>query len=151
MKLAVGSDHAGFELRNALVAWLRTPEGGKHQVLDVGCGSADSCDYPDFAAAVARAVSAKRVSRGILICGTGIGMAMAANKVAGIRAAVVWRPDVAALAAEHNNANVLCLPARFVSNAAAQDMVKAFLTTPFGGGRHMRRVKKINQIRPCEA
>jgi ribose 5-phosphate isomerase B len=146
MKLAIGSDHAGFEMRHALVAWLRTPEGGKHQVLDLGCGSPESCDYPDFAAAVARAVSAKRVSRGILICGTGIGMAMAANKVAGIRAAVAWTVEVAGLAAEHNKANVLCLPARFVSLKEAESMVHQFLTTPFGGSRHQRRVRKIDAL-----
>lgn len=146
MKLAIGSDHAGFDLRNSLVAWLRTPEGGKHQVLDVGCGSAESCDYPDFAAAVARAVSTGRVSRGLLICGTGIGMAIAANKVAGVRAAVAWKPEVAELASQHNKANVLCLPARFINEPTAQAMVKAFLTTPFGGGRHLRRVKKMMKL-----
>ena len=146
MKLAIGSDHAGFEMRHALVTWLRTPEGGKHQVLDLGCGSPESCDYPDFAAAVARAVSAKRVSRGILICGTGIGMAMAANKVRGIRAAVAWNPEVAGLAAEHNKANVLCLPARYVSTKEAETMIHRFLTTAFGGSRHARRVRKIDQL-----
>jgi len=149
MKLSIGSDHAGFELRNALVAWLRTPEGGKHQVLDVGCGSPESCDYPDFAAAVARAVSAKRVDRGILICGTGIGMGIAANKVPGIRAAVAWSPEVAALASEHNKANVLCIPARFVTLKDAEAMVKAFLKTKFGGGRHTRRVEKLDQLTAC--
>ena len=146
MKLAIGSDHAGFEMRNALVSWLRTSDGGKHQVLDLGCGSPESCDYPDFAAAVARAVSAKRVARGILICGTGIGMAMAANKVPGIRAAVAWTPEVAGLAAEHNKANVLCLPARFLSLKEAQHMIHNFIITPFGKGRHKRRVLKIDQL-----
>jgi ribose 5-phosphate isomerase B len=149
VKLAIGSDHAGFELRNALVAWLRTPEGGKHQVLDVGCGSPESCDYPDFAAAVARVVHAKRVSRGILICGTGIGMAIAANKVAGIRAAVAWTPEVAGLASEHNKANVLCIPARFVNLNEAEAIVHKFLTTPFAAGRHSRRVRKVDQLMPC--
>jgi ribose 5-phosphate isomerase B len=146
MKLAIGSDHAGFDMRHALVAWLRTPEGGKHQVLDLGCGSPESCDYPDFAAAVARAVSAKRVSRGILICGTGIGMAMAANKVPGIRAAVAWNIDVAGLASEHNKANVLCLPARTLSTKEAESLIHRFLTTPFGKGRHQRRVSKIDAL-----
>ncbi len=149
MKLAIGSDHAGYRLKSRLIAWLRSASGGRHHVQDVGCPGLDSCDYPDFAAAVARSVKRGRASRGILICGTGIGMGMAANKIAGIRAAVSWNPATAALAAEHNDANVLCLPARFVGSQKAQDMIRAFLRTPFGGGRHARRVRKINQLMLC--
>ena len=149
MKLAIGSDHAGFRLKAQLVNWLRTPEAGHNRVLDVGTGSAESCDYPDFAQAVAKAVAAKRAAKGILFCGTGIGMAIAANKVHGIRAAVVWNPVVAALSAEHNDANVICLPARFTSLKKAQEIIKTFLSTPFGGGRHARRLKKIQTLDRC--
>ncbi len=146
MKLAIGSDHAGFELKRRLVEWLRSPMGGKHHVSDTGCEGSNSCDYPDFAFLVGRAVSKGQVSRGILICGTGIGMGIAANKVRGVRAAVTWNPETAALAAEHNRANVLCLPARFVNFKKAQVMIQAFLQTPFGEGRHTRRVKKIQAL-----
>jgi ribose 5-phosphate isomerase B len=146
MKIAIGSDHAGFESRHPLVAWLRSPEGGKHQVLDVGCGSPESCDYPDFAAAVARAVSNGRVSRGILLCGSGIGMAIAANKFPGVRAAVVWNAEVAGLAAEHNHANVLCLAARFMKMSEMIEATRVFLKTKYGAGRHLRRVRKINAL-----
>lgn len=143
MKLAIGSDHAGYALKSRLAEWLVKR---KYVVRDVGCQSSDSCDYPDFASAVARAVAAGRYSRGILICGTGIGMGIAANKVRGIRAAVAWSPETAALAAEHNGANILCLPARFVDATGAKRMIDAFLSTPFGGHRHHRRVKKIREL-----
>lgn len=149
MKLAIGSDHAGFKLKGALIQWLRGAAGGRHRILDVGTGSEDSCDYPDFAKAVGRAVAAKRAAKGILLCGTGIGMAIAANKVHGVRAAVVWNPVVAGLAAEHNGANVICVPARFTRLKNAQKMIHAFLSTPFGGGRHGRRVKKIMAMDKC--
>jgi len=146
MKLAIGSDHAGFQLKAGLVRWLRGAAGGRHQVADAGCAGTASCDYPDFALPVARRVGSGRAARGILICGTGIGMGMCANKVKGVRAAVTWNPETAALAAEHNQANVLCLPARFVNPAQARRMVAAFLKTPFGGGRHRRRVRKIGAL-----
>jgi ribose 5-phosphate isomerase B len=146
MKLAMGSDHAGFKLKSLLIAWLRSDKGGAHRILDVGTASDEPCDYPDYAVAVAKAVSQKRASKGILLCGTGIGMAMAANKVRGVRAAVVWNPTVAALAAEHNDANVLCLPARFGDLSLAKRMIKTFLATRFAEGRHARRVRKIMQI-----
>lgn len=146
MKLAIGADHAGFKLKAKLEAWLRTVSAGKHRVLDVGTESEESVDYPDFAAAVARAVSRKRVTKGILLCGTGIGMSMAANKVRGVRAAVAWNPVVAALTAEHNDANVLCLPARFLTFSKAKAIITAFLKTRFAGGRHLRRVKKIQKL-----
>jgi ribose 5-phosphate isomerase B len=146
LKLAIGCDHAGFRLKSRLIAWLRSPAGGRHQVQDLGCSGLDSCDYPDFAAAVAQRVRRGAASRGFLICGTGIGMGMAANKIPGIRAAVTWNPATAALAAEHNDANVLCIPARFVGPTKAQAMIRAFLRTPFGQGRHTRRVRKINRL-----
>jgi RpiB/LacA/LacB family sugar-phosphate isomerase len=149
VKLAVGSDHAGYRLKERLIAWLRSSAGGKHQVADMGCGGLDSCDYPDFAAAVGQAVRRGKASRGILLCGTGIGMGMAANKIPGVRAAVTWNPETAALAAEHNDANVLCVPARFAGFKKAQAMVRAFLKTSFGGGRHARRVGKIKKLEQC--
>ena len=149
MKLAVGADHAGYAYKWRLVNWLRTPAGGKHQILDVGTSSEESTDYPDYAREVAKAVASKRVSKGILLCGTGIGMAMAANKVHGVRAAVVWDPKVAGLSVEHNEANVLCVPARCLSLNKTKQIIKIFLTTRFAGGRHARRVKKIMALEKC--
>jgi ribose 5-phosphate isomerase B len=149
MKLAIGSDHAGYKLKEKLITWLRSSAGGKHQVSDLGCPGLDSCDYPDFAETVGQAVSRKRAARGILLCGTGIGMGMAANKIPGVRAAVTWNPETAALAAEHNDANVLCVPARYAGFKKAQAMIRIFLKTPFGGGRHARRVGKIKKLEKC--
>jgi ribose 5-phosphate isomerase B len=149
MKLAIGADHAGFEYKWQLVNWLRTSAGGSHQILDVGTGSEESTDYPDYAREVAKAVASKRVAKGILLCGTGIGMAMAANKIDGIRAAVVWDSKVAGLSVEHNEANVICVPARCISLPKAKQIIKAFLTTRFSGGRHARRVKKIMALEKC--
>jgi ribose 5-phosphate isomerase B len=149
MKLAIGSDHAGYKLKSKLAGWLKTSRGGKHQVRDVGTFSKESCDYPDFAEAVAKSVAKKRASRGILLCGTGIGMAITANKFRGVQAAVVWSPEVARLAAEHNGANVICLPARFLNLATAKKIIHVFLSTPFGGGRHLRRLKKIIAMDKC--
>jgi ribose 5-phosphate isomerase B len=143
MKIAVGSDHAGFEAKRGILSFLS--ENG-HKILDVGCDSEESCDYPKYAEKVGRAVASGRVDRGILICGTGIGMSMAANKVPKVRAAVCWNPEVAALTSEHNQANVLCLPARFASPQLIKKIITAWIKTPFAGGRHARRVKKIDQI-----
>lgn len=141
MRIAIGSDHAGFPHKDALSVYLA--ERG-HDVVDFGAENAvDSVDYPDFAQAVARAVAAGDVDRGILVCGTGIGMAIAANKVAGVRAANVVSPEFAALARQHNNANVITVSARFVDLATNQAIVKAFLDTPFEGGRHAARVDKM--------
>lgn len=143
MKIALGSDHAGYERKKELIQLL-TDMG--HKVADIGTHSEDSVDYPDYARRVARTVALHQADKGILICGTGIGMCISANKVPGIRAAVCWNAKVAALAAEHNQANVLCLSARFVSSKAAAQIVKAWLKTPFAGGRHLRRVQKISKI-----
>jgi ribose 5-phosphate isomerase B len=140
MIIAFGCDHAGFEQKAALVAYIQA-QG--HTVADKGCMSAERADYPDHAAAVARAVAAGEAQRGVLICGTGIGMAIAANKIHGIRAANVVSPKFAALAREHNHANVLCLSARFVDESVNEDCIKAFLETPEGEGRHATRVGKI--------
>lgn len=143
MKIAVGSDHAGYQRKKELVLLLSKLG---HKVVDVGCYSEDSCDYPDFARKVGCAVALNRVDRGVLVCGTGIGMAMAANKVQGVRAAVCWNRKTAELSSEHNQANVLCLSGRFLPTKSAEKIVQAWLNTTFAGGRHLRRIKKIEQI-----
>lgn len=140
-KIAIGGDHAGFEYKSKLVAWL---ESKGHAVKDFGTHSADSVDYPDFAHPVASAVEAKEYDMGILICGSANGVAMAANKHQGIRAAICWETELAELARSHNNANILCIPSRFVEYDLAEQMADAFLSTPFEGGRHERRVDKIS-------
>jgi ribose 5-phosphate isomerase B len=142
MKIAIGSDHAGFEYKQALKLSLQS-KGLK--VLDFGTHSTDSVDYPDFAHPVAHSVEKQESNFGILLCGSGNGVAITANKHAGIRAALCWSVELAQLARQHNDANVLCLPARFVSLEEAQAMVEAFLNTAFEGGRHSNRVGKI----PC--
>lgn len=141
MLLALGSDHAGFAHKEMLRAWL----GGQgHDIQDFGTYSADSMDYPDVAHPLAAAVAAGEFAQGILLCGSANGVCIAANKHAGVRAAIAWLPELAALARQHNDANVLCLPARYVSEAQAQEIVSAFLETAFEGGRHQLRVAKIN-------
>ncbi len=148
LRIAIGSDHGGFEQKEGLGAWLAA-QG--HLVEDCGCTCADSVDYPDYAAAVARAVADGRADFGVLVCGTGIGMAIAANKVAGVRAANVTSVEFARLSREHNDANVLTLSGRFVSAADNEAILSAFLSTPFAGGRHARRVAKIDALLPTPA
>lgn len=143
MKIAVGSDHAGFELKQRLVAWLG--ERG-HQVEDLGVASPARSDYPDQAAAVARAVATGAAERGLLVCGTGVGMAIAANKVRGVRAANCDDLWVARLARAHNDVNVLALGARVVGPGLAEVILEVFLETPFEGGRHAVRVDKIGGL-----
>lgn len=143
MKIAIGADHAGFQAKERLKEHLRRK---KHVLWDAGTTSDASVDYPDFAAAVAKRVASGAARRGVLVCGTGIGMCIAANKVKGVRAAVVWDTASSRLAAEHNDANVLCLSARFFENRALTAQLDAWLTTPFGGGRHARRVRKIKAL-----
>jgi ribose 5-phosphate isomerase B len=138
--IALGADHAGFPLKQDLKAWL-TARG--HQVLDFGTDSPDAVDYPDFAARVAEAVGAGTAERGVLVCGTGIGMAIAANKVAGVRAAPCADPDAARLSREHNDANILTLGARVVEGTMATAVLETWLATDFAGGRHVRRVAKL--------
>ncbi len=140
MNIAIGSDHAGFDLKQKIITFLQT-DG--QQVQDYGCYSAESVDYPDFAHPVAIAVEQKKYKFGILICGSGNGVCMSANKHAGIRAALAWEPELAALGRKHNDANILCLPARFIDESLAIESVKQFLITRFEGGRHQRRVEKI--------
>ena len=140
MKIAIGCDHAGFPYKDGLVAMLQR-QG--HMVLDFGAHSVESVDYPDFAHAVALAVEGGQAEFGVLICGSGNGVAITANKHQGIRCAVCWNEEIAALARQHNNANIIALPARFVPEILAQAMVRIFLSTDFEGGRHGRRVDKI--------
>jgi ribose 5-phosphate isomerase B len=139
MKLAIGCDHAGFSLKEFLKSNFNEIDW-----LDKGCYSADSVDYPDFAHAVANSIESGESSIGILICGSGNGISIAANKHAGIRAAIAWKPELASLARQHNDANILSLPARFISESEAIEIVKAFLEASFEGGRHQTRVDKIS-------
>lgn len=141
--VAVGADHAGAGLKDQLADVLRR-DG--HEVIDSGTNSSESVDYPDFAAAVAADVAAGKADRGLLVCGTGIGMAITANKVRGVRAANVRSVEEAALSRQHNDANVLCLGARFIDPQVAEEALKVWLQTDFEGGRHERRVEKIGQV-----
>ncbi len=140
MKIAIGSDHAGFNYKVAIKDHLQ--QAG-HDVDDLGTFTEASCDYPDYAHAVANAVEQGKAAFGVLVCGSANGVAITANKHAGIRAAICWEKEIAILARAHNNANIICIPARFVSTDAALEMVDAFLSTPFEGGRHQTRVGKI--------
>lgn len=138
--IAIGSDHAGFAYKEKI---KQTLIRGGYEVLDKGTFGETSVDYPDFAHPVASAVESGAANWGILICGSGNGVAITANKHAAIRAALCWKEELARLARAHNDANVLCIPARFVSLELAKKMVKAFLSEPFEGGRHLNRVQKI--------
>ncbi len=138
--IAVGSDHAGLSLKNALCAYLMD-EG--YTVDDKGTYDENSCDYPDFAVAVAKDVAAKKAHLGLLVCSTGIGMSMTANKIAGARAALVHNGYEAAMTRKHNDANILCLGANIIGLALAQDALSAFIHTEFEGNRHQRRVDKM--------
>jgi len=140
MKIALAADHAGFEEKENI---KRTLDEIGIAYEDMGTDSGDSVDYPDFARKVADAVSSGEYEQGLLICGSGTGMAIAANKVHGVRAAVAWRPDIARLAREHNNANVLALPARFTTGEEAAEIIKAWFSAEFEGDRHQQRVDKI--------
>jgi ribose 5-phosphate isomerase B len=143
MKIAIGSDHRGFDAKRRIVALL---ERLGHECHDVGPASASSVDYPDFALQVAQAVGQNRVDRGILICGTGIGMCIAANKVKGVRAAPCHDSITAEMSRRHNNANVLCLSADLLGEELIDRMVRIWLETDFEGGRHARRVDKIQRF-----
>lgn len=140
-KIAIGSDHAGFEYKEALRDHLLK---NGFEVKDFGTYSAASADYPDFAHAVANAVEQKEFEQGILVCGSANGVAITANKHQGIRAAICWTEELAALSRQHNDANVLCIPARFIALESAQQIVSKFLSTSFEGGRHANRVNKIS-------
>ena len=140
MKIAIGSDHAGFNYKEAIKDHLQQVG---HTVEDLGTFTEASCDYPDYAHAVALAVEQGKAESGVLVCGSANGVAITANKHAGIRAAICWEKEIAILARAHNDANIICIPARFVSTDATFEMVDAFLATPFEGGRHQTRVGKI--------
>jgi ribose 5-phosphate isomerase B len=139
LKIAIGSDHAGFDYKEMLKSFL-----SGYEIKDFGTYSADSVDYPDFAHPVAEGVENNEFDFGILVCGSANGVAITANKHQGIRAAICWENEIAALARQHNNANVICIPARFVSTELAKEMVTTFLSTAFEGGRHQNRVNKIS-------
>ena len=144
MRIAIASDHGGFDQKGPLAAYLADELG--HEVLDFGPDTADSVDYPDYAEKVARAVSAGDADFGVLICGTGIGMAVAADKVAGVRASSITSPAFAELFRQHNNGNVVCLSGRFIDLDVNNEIVRTFLERPFEGGRHERRVAKISAL-----
>ncbi|MEK9750084.1 MAG: ribose 5-phosphate isomerase B [Flavobacteriaceae bacterium] len=142
MKIAIGNDHAGTELKQQV---LRCLEENNHTVINVGTDSDESVDYPDFAHQVGKMVNENQTEMGVVICGSGNGVNITVNKYPGVRSALCWTTEIAALARQHNNANVIAIPARFVSNTLALEMVKVFFETDFEGGRHSRRVDKIAQ------
>ena len=141
MKIAIGADHAGFERKQELISYLKSKGV---EVIDKGTYSLDRADYPDFGHTVAVSVLSKEVDTGILMCGSGNGIAMSANKHAGIRAALCWNEEITALARQHNNANILVLPARYMSFELACKCVDVYLSTAFEGGRHQARIEKID-------
>ena len=138
--IAIGADHAGYEYKTVLVDLLQNKG---FEVKDFGTDSADSVDYPDFAHPVASAVENGEASVGVLVCGSANGVAITANKHQGVRAAVCWQTEIAQLSRKHNNANIICIPARFVSTPEAEEMVNVFINTEFEGGRHQTRVGKM--------
>ena len=145
--LLIGSDHAGFPLKE----YLRGQFSNSYTMVDVGCYSEDSVDYPRIASAVASGILQQgHPAVGILLCGSGNGVCMSANRFQGIRAALCWNVEIATLARLHNNANVLCLPARFLGQEEAWNIVQAFLETPFEGGRHLRRIELIENVNSIE-
>ena len=139
--IAIGADHAGYEYKEHLKGWL---EQNGYAIKDFGAYSVESADYPDFAHPVASAVEEKKFDLGLLICGSANGVAITANKHQGIRAAICWTEELASLARQHNNANILCLPSRFISKELAEKILDRFLNSSFEGGRHERRVQKIS-------
>lgn len=141
--VAIGCDHAGFQWKELVESYL---EGKDIKFEDFGAYSSDSVDYPDFAHPVAKAVESGNYAFGILLCGSGNGVCITANKHLGVRAALCWDDEIASLARKHNNANIICIPARFVSEGVAEEMVDVFMHTAFEGGRHENRVNKIGDI-----
>lgn len=141
MKIVIGSDHAGFEMKQILIEYLKSKNVS---VNDKGTYSAERADYPDYGHAVANAIINKEADFGIVLCGSGIGISIAANRHKGIRAALCWNSEIAALARQHNDANVLALPARFISKEEAFKCIDVFLSEKFEGGRHRERIEKID-------
>jgi ribose 5-phosphate isomerase B len=148
LPILIASDHAGFELKRKLERWLR--EMG-YAVADLGPENAESTDYADYAHPLAQRVSDGVASRGVLLCGTGLGMSYVANRYPRVRAAVAWSPEIAELSRRHNDANVLALPARFLSEDQARQILQTWLDTPFEGGRHERRIEKIEREETSES
>ncbi len=142
MKIAFGCDHAGFEIKEKLISYIKSIG---NEVIDCGTDLSISCDYPDFALKVAQNIVSKKADKGILICGTGIGMSIAANKIKGIRAAVCWSKETATLISQHNNANIMCAGARFASVEDICSWIKIFIETKFEE-RHLKRINKISLI-----
>ena len=140
LTIPIGCDHAGFEMKQAIIKHLKDK---KNIIVDKGCYNTDSIDYPDFAHPVAEMVESNDAMKGILLCGSGNGINMTANKHQGVRSALCWTPEIAELARLHNNANILTLPARFISIELALEIVDIFFATEFEGGRHQKRVEKI--------
>ena len=143
MKIVVGSDHAAYELKEAIKEKL-TAEG--HEVIDVGCDSPESVDYPKYGHAVGRTVASGEAERGIAVCGSGIGISIACNKVPGIRAALCTSVEMAEMCRRHNNANVVCMGARMISQDLAFDIIDKWMTTDFEGGKHLRRINEIEDL-----
>lgn len=139
-RIPIGSDHAGYDMKAMLADELRSLG---YDVEDVGSHSSQPTDYADYAHVVAREIEEGEVKRGVLLCGTGLGMAYAANRHHGVRAAVAWSPEIARLARQHNDANVLVLPSRCVDEGTAREILRTWLNTPFEGGRHVKRINKI--------
>lgn len=146
MKIAIASDHAGFQYKKELIQWLKNEKKDEYQILDFGAFSEESVDYPDYAFPAAECVAAGIAEYGVLICGTGTGMSIIANKVTGIRAANCFSPEMAELSRQHNNANVLCMGSRIIDINKAKKIIISFLEGEFEGGRHMIRVEKIHSL-----
>jgi ribose 5-phosphate isomerase B len=145
LKIAIGTDHAGYPLKRPLIEFLNSLG---YKTADLGCDSPAPCDYPAIAVGVGRAVSESKADRGILICGTGVGMSIAANKIRGIRAGVCWNEDIAKLISEHNRANIICLPARFSTLEQMKKWIKIWLETPYSDDeRHRRRLEQLMSIK----
>jgi ribose 5-phosphate isomerase B len=142
MRLAFAADHAGYELKDVLMKWVQETRSNV-SVIDLGTNTGESVDYPDFGRAAAEKVASGEADFAIIVCGSGIGISIAANRVAGARCALVNEPTSARLCREHNDANMLSLGARLIGEEVARDCVTAFLNTPFGGGRHQKRVEKL--------
>jgi len=140
MKIVIGNDHAGYEIKLVLKEWL---EGQDYDITDYGTDSPEPADYPDIVHPLAGSIESGEFDMGVLICGSGQGASITANKYQGIRATLCWRPEIASLARSHNDANIICLPGRFIEKEQAIEVLKIFLDTPFDGGRHKRRIDKV--------
>ena len=141
MKILIGNDHAGYSLKLSIIKNLES----KYEFFDKGSNSDESVDYPDYASIIAKEIQSEKGDLGILICGTGNGVCMTANKFKGIRAVICWNKEIAKLAKKHNNANIICIPSRFIKVEEAIKIIETFILEKFEGGRHERRIKKINE------